>query len=184
MCGYYQGLGGNLVVAVQLTLWCGASKEQAHTNFLVCVRTKFPIVLELHCTIIDNSSKMLDYLKSKKPKKHRAQSPPSKSPLLSPTDEQFLELIVPHDDETPPPLPERHPDRPTVGSTGGAEQVVTENRDLQPEGDAVPEKKDEGETKVKKEHKRWSILQRNFSKKGKKKAAEAQADGPVTPGEG
>ncbi|KAH0542673.1 hypothetical protein FGG08_002906 [Glutinoglossum americanum] len=130
----------------------------------------------------DNFPKMLDYLKHKA-KRHQAEPPQSKSPLLSPTDEQFLELIVPHD-ETPPPLPERHPDRPTGASTGGAEQVVTENRELQPEEDVAPEKKGEGEVKAKKEHKRWSILQKSFSKKGKKKAAEAQADAPVTPGEG
>ncbi|KAH0565301.1 hypothetical protein GP486_001301 [Trichoglossum hirsutum] len=124
---------------------------------------------------------MLEYIKHKKAKKSQPQSPESKSPVLSPADEQFLEQIVSRE-ETPPPLPERHSDHIAEDLTGNAEQEVTENRELQPEEGHSPEKAEQAEKKtegrgdVKKGNKKWSFLQRKFSKKDKKKAAEVQAD--------
>jgi hypothetical protein len=126
---------------------------------------------------------MLEYIKHKRAKKNQPQLPESKSPVLSPTDEQFLQQIV-AEEETPPPLPERHPDRIAKDLTGNAEQVVTENRELQPEEGVAPEKKAEDKGDAKKENKRWSFLQRSFSKKDKKKVAGLQSDSLPIPNEG
>ncbi|KAI9783544.1 MAG: hypothetical protein M1839_003714 [Geoglossum umbratile] len=130
---------------------------------------------------------MLEYIKFKRAKKHQDQSAEDKSPVLSVTDEQFLQQIV-TEQETLPPLPERPSERVAKDSAGdlageARQAVLTENRGLQPEEAVVKEKKSEGEENAKKENKAWSFLQRSFSKKDKKKAPEVQADGLVTPNE-
>jgi hypothetical protein len=130
---------------------------------------------------------MLEYIKFKRAKKHQDQSAEDKSPVLSPTDEQFLQQIV-TEQETPPPLPERPSERAARDSAdlaGEAERaVLTESRGLQLEEAVAKEKKSEGEENAKKQNKAWSFLQRSFSKKDKKKAPEVQAGGLVTPNEG
>jgi len=131
---------------------------------------------------------MLEYIKHKRAKKHQDQSAEHKSPVLSPTDEQFLQQIV-ADQETPPPLPERHLEH-VAGDIardliGEAEQaVLAESGEIKTEEVAAKgkESKDKGTTK--KEKKPWSLLQKSFSKKDKKKAPEAQTDGSTTPNEG
>jgi hypothetical protein len=125
---------------------------------------------------------MLEHLKYKRAKKHQAQLPKSKSPVLSPADEQFLQKIV-SPEETPPPPPERHPDRVAGNSTGNAEQIVMENRELQLVED-VREMKGEGKGNAKKDNKRWSFLHRGFSRQDKKMAAEVQADGLAVSNDG
>ncbi|KAI9843598.1 MAG: hypothetical protein M1838_002530 [Thelocarpon superellum] len=102
---------------------------------------------------------MLEYFTYKKVKKHRqekaarANSPAPQKPVLSPTDEQFLQRVV-SEDEPPPPLPERPPVLVAGDPTDNDQQVgfPGEARGL-PE--RVPSKKTN----------RFSFLQRSRARK-------------------
>jgi hypothetical protein len=190
--------GQTLSVAMLVTMWCGAlalsmKHRQATDTVLYHSLESLP-----HLRSVTNSeyqlsrrhsfANMLDYIKYKKAKKHQDQSAEHKSPVLSPTDEQFLQQIV-AEEETPPPLPERHPehvaDDPARGLTGEAEQaVLAGDRGIKPEEAVLKGKESEDKGTAKKENKAWSFLHKSFSKKDKKKAPEVQTDGSITPNEG
>ena len=120
---------------------------------------------------------MLEYFTYKKVKKHRQekqdkerasgeQAPP---PVLSPTDEQFLQRIV-SEDEPAPPLPSRPPILES-GDPAGNEQQIALRGDggTQPATDQIPEAsrskgKGKADTTDKKTN-RFSFLLRSGTKK-------------------
>ncbi|KAI9678761.1 MAG: hypothetical protein M1817_005818 [Caeruleum heppii] len=147
---------------------------------------------------------MLDYFQNKKTKKHQADGQvKSPSPVLSPTDEQFLERIVEAASETPPPLPARPFLLETGNPAGNDQQLVL--REPSPDDETSREapvevespdtkevkRKGKGKEKIKdtlhKKSNRWSFLQRSGTKKDKKhhdsKTPHVSEDGTITPNE-
>lgn len=126
---------------------------------------------------------MLNYFQNKKHKNHpddtQTKSP---SPVLSPTDEQFLERIV-EEADTPPPLPARPTPLETGNPVGNTQQLVLRPStpdDVPPAPPAAEEAPAEenvkGKAKAKekvvdalhKKSNRWSFLQKSGTKKDKK----------------